>query len=128
MINKLLFSRCNLLPQIWKWALKKLSTAENFFSRQESPLATFSVQFVSEFTGNKMEGEKLERVYQKIKSGKASAAAVHSIGAGTSGMHLRNRFKTPSYLLPLPLLLSCSCKRAFLNVPPFTSLIKLSLT
>lgn len=32
-----------------------------------------------------MEGEKLERVYQKIKSGKASAAAVHSIGAGTSG-------------------------------------------
>lgn len=42
-------------------------------------------QYVSEFTGNKMEGEKLERVYHKIKSGKASAAAVHSIGAGTSG-------------------------------------------
>ena len=41
---------------------------------------------MSEFTGNKMEGEKLERVYHKIKSGKASAAAVHSIGAGTSGV------------------------------------------
>lgn len=52
-----------------------------------------ALQFVSEFTGNKMEGEKLERVYHKIKSGKASAAAVHSIGAGNSGKHLplRNR-------------------------------------
>lgn len=49
-------------------------------------IACHSLQFVSEFTGNKMEGEKLERVYHKIKSGKATAAAVHSIGAGTSGM------------------------------------------
>ena len=39
-----------------------------------------------------MEGEKLERVYHKIKSGKASAAAVHSIGAGTSG-EISNRLK-----------------------------------
>ncbi len=38
-----------------------------------------------------MEGEKLERVYLKIKSGKASAAAVHSIGAGIDGRVLPHR-------------------------------------
>lgn len=32
-----------------------------------------------------MDGEKLERVFQKIKAGKASAAAVHSTGIGTDG-------------------------------------------
>ena len=43
------------------------------------------VQYVSKFTENSMDGEKLERVYHKIKSGKASAATVHSTGAGTHG-------------------------------------------
>ena len=43
------------------------------------------VQYVSKFTENSMDGEKLERVYHRIKSGKASAATVHSTGAGTHG-------------------------------------------
>ena len=43
------------------------------------------MQYVSKFTENSMDGEKLERVYHKIKSGKASAATVHSTGAGTHG-------------------------------------------
>ena len=43
------------------------------------------LQFISRFTENRMDGEKLEKVYLKIKAGKASNAAVHSIGAGTSG-------------------------------------------
>ena len=48
-----------------------------------------------------MEGEKLERVYHKIKSGKASAAAVHSIGAGNSGksLHKRNRTSDSSFTI-----------------------------
>lgn len=43
------------------------------------------MQFVSKFTENKMDGDKLERVYQKIKAGKASAAAVHNTGVGSDG-------------------------------------------
>ena len=49
------------------------------------PTACSGVQFVSRFTENKMDGEKLERVFQKIKAGKASAAAVHSTGIGNDG-------------------------------------------
>ena len=52
-----------------------------------------SLQFISRFTENRMDGEKLEKVYLKIKAGKASNAAVHSIGAGTSG---ETPFVTPS--------------------------------
>ena len=43
------------------------------------------LQFVSEFTENKLDGHKLERVYLKIKSGKATNAAVHNVGAGVNG-------------------------------------------
>lgn len=53
------------------------------------------MQFVSRFTENKMDGEKLERVYHKIKTGKATAAAVHSIGAGTSGNFIKSCFLSP---------------------------------
>lgn len=44
------------------------------------------MQYVSEFTENDMDGAQLEKVYSKIKSGKASSAAVHSVGLGINGM------------------------------------------
>lgn len=33
-----------------------------------------------------MDGQHLEKVYMKMKSGRASSAAVHSVGLGLNGM------------------------------------------
>ena len=64
-----------------------------------------------------MDGSKLEKVYSKIKSGKATPAAVHNAGVGTNG-----KCPPPASLARPPV-----AKQTMLHRPPHPSTLSLHL-